>query len=150
MGRYDWLYELKPVPLKEKVIEEVARQLARDLRGWPPPVEEWLSENDRLRFEALYKEPRRPDDSVLRYAFRLVRLELEREYEAIDYEMRNEKWREHGSQESDRECVLLLMRWLTDALLAVKELSGQRLTRGDLVDVTGRIERIVLEHGPRG
>lgn len=147
MGRYDWMYELRPVPLKEKVVEEVARHVARDLRSWPPPVEEWLSEPDRARFAPLYEEPARPGDPLLRYAFRMVRMELEREYEAIDFEMRNESWRRHGPTERDRDSMLLLVRWLTDVLLAVREHSGQRLTRADLVEVVRRIERLVAPTG---
>lgn len=143
MGRYDWLYELKPVPIREKVIEEIARHVAGELRGWPPPVEEWLSEAERARFAPLYEEPSRPGDPLLRYAFRMVRLELEREYEAIDFEMRNERWREHGATERDRDSMHLLVRWLTDVMLAVRERSEQRLSRGDLVEVVERIEREV-------
>ncbi len=149
MGRYDWLYELKPVPLKDKVMDEVARHVARDLRGWPPPVEEWLSEKERARFAPLYDDPVRPDDSLLRYACRIVRLELNREYEAIDYEMRNERWREHGSSERDGESMQLLVRWLVDVLLAVREHSGQRLTRRDLMEIVDRIESMVARNEPR-
>ncbi|MFW6369525.1 MAG: hypothetical protein ACOC0J_02965 [Myxococcota bacterium] len=141
MGRYDWLYELRPVPIKEKVIEEVARHVAGDLESWPPPIEEWLSETDRERFSALYEEPSPPGRGLLRYSFAIVRLELQREFEAIDYEMRNETWREHGSTEKDRLSMLLLVRWLTDVLLAVSERSGQRLTRADLVRIVDEIER---------
>lgn len=141
MGRYDWLYELRPIPLKDKVVEEVARHVARDLAGWPPPVEEWLSEADRARFAPLYEEPVRPPDAALRYAFHLVRLELEHEFEAIDFEMRNARWRAHVKSHRDLEGVHLLVRWLVDVLLAVKERSGQGLLRRDLLAIVDRIER---------
>jgi hypothetical protein len=143
MGRYDWLYELEPVSIKEKVIEEVARHIASDLEDWPPPVEAWLSAADQARFAPLYADPRRPDDALLRYAFRIVRLELAHEYEAIDFEMRNERWRAHGDGPQDHEALQLLVRWLTDVLLAVKERSGQGLSRADLGKIVDHVEAAV-------
>ena len=141
MGRYDWLYELRPVAIKEKLLGALGDHLARDLEAWPPPVEDWLSETDRARFAPLYEAPVQPSPGGFRYACHLVRLELRREYEAIDYEMRNDGWAEWFEDRRDLEKVHLLTRWLLDALLSVKEASGQNLTRGDLETVVDDLER---------
>jgi len=143
MGRHDWLYELRPVPIREKVVEELGRHLAGELATWPPPVEDWLSETERARFAPLYADPKRPASWVYRYAFHLVRLELAREYEAIDWEMRNEAWRAHVGTAGEMEAVHLLVRWLMDVLLAVKERTGQGLSREDLGKVVDEVERRV-------
>ncbi len=141
MGRYDWLYELRPVTIKAKLLQALGDHLAQDLAGWPPPVEDWLSERDRQRFAPLYEAPVRPSPGAVRYACHLVRLELRREYEAIDFEVRNDGWTEWFEDRRELEKVHLLTRWLLDALLAVKEASGQNLTRGDLEAVVDDLER---------
>ncbi len=137
---YEWLYELRPVPIKEKVIEEVARHILRDLERWPPPVEAWQDDASAARFEPLYEDPRRPPPALWRRALQLVRWEMEHEYEAIDDTMRNERWREDGGGEQAHMALLLIWRWLTEVLLAVREHSRQALTRADLIEVIDRIE----------
>lgn len=140
MGRYDWLYDLKPVPVKTRLLEMLAEHIAGELESWPPPVEDWLSEAERRRFEPLYLEPVRPEAGAIRYACHLVRLELRRSYEAIDHEMRNDEWRSWFEGRADLESVHLLVRWLLDVLLAVKEASGQNLSRSDLEGVVDGLE----------
>lgn len=141
MGQYDWMYELRPIAIKEKVIEELAKHLGDALDDWPPKVHDWTQPADEARFAPLYENPVRPPDAVFRYACQLVRWELEREYERIDYVMRNGLWQEHAKNPTEYDAMQLIVRWLLDTLLAVREHSGQNLSRADLVEVSHRIER---------
>ncbi|MDF1562943.1 MAG: hypothetical protein P1V51_07855 [Deltaproteobacteria bacterium] len=144
MGRvikpYEWLYELKPIPIKEKVLEEVVRHILEELKTWPPPVTDWESEAAGQRFAPLYEEPRPPTPALWRRALQLVRWEMEREFEAIDETMRNERWREDDDHAQAHAALLLIWQWLTELLLAVREHSQQSITRSDLVRVVDLLE----------
>jgi hypothetical protein len=39
-SRWDHLFEARPVPVVEHLLEEVARLLVNELAQWPPPVQE--------------------------------------------------------------------------------------------------------------
>lgn len=143
MGRYDWLYELRPQPIKEVLIGQLAKILAEQLAHWPPEIEEWDDAVAQARFAPLYSERHRPRAPLYRHAFHLTKLELQREYEAIDHEMRNETWRAHADHPQSYEALQLLIRWLVDVLLAIKERANQNITRPDLVRVLEAMEPLV-------
>ena len=44
-GRWDYLVDRKPQPLKDYVLDQVADRLARHLEAWPPGIDEWLDES---------------------------------------------------------------------------------------------------------
>ncbi|RMG20634.1 MAG: hypothetical protein D6729_02450 [Deltaproteobacteria bacterium] len=141
MGRYDWLYELKPVPIKARLLEEVERHLARALSDWPPEVVAFRDEGERARYQRIAESPFRPDPPFFSYVFHLVKLELEGQLEAIDHEMRNERWRDHVAPGVGHEALLFAVQWLLHALLDLKEVVQTRLTRADLRVVLDGLER---------
>lgn len=140
---YEWLYELRPIPIKEKVIEQVVEHVVKDLVEWPPPVMDWVDEASAARFAPLYApgaSPPRPTPALWRRGLQLVRWELQREFEAIDETMRNERWREDGAGPLAHTSLLLIWQWLTEVLLAVREHSQQSITRDDLVRIADLLE----------
>ena len=148
MGRWDHLYELKPVPLAEHFVAEAAKLLARDLAGWPPQVEAWASPADEARFGPLLSPGApRPDDRIFAEAFRLARLELMREVEQIDEYMRNERWRQVAAPGRGFDALLFLSRYLTEQMLAIAEATEGRIKRAMLVDLLLRAERALLGGG---
>lgn len=140
MGRYDWLYELKPVPIKEKLLDELARHLAEELAAWPPVVHAFRDASEARRYHDLAKGRFRPDGRFFAYACHLVRLELEGEFDQIAYESRSERWREVVPDSAGYDALRFTVEWLLHALLEVKEVLETRLTRRDLAAVTRRIE----------
>ena len=78
--RWDFLYDRQRQPVREYVVERFAAHLAREIRAWPPPFVDWVSEGLRRRWSAGAEE--RPRDEVVRLALELSRLELAREHEA--------------------------------------------------------------------
>ena len=142
MGRWDHLYELKPVPLSEALVEEAARLLAQDLALWPPAVESWTSEQDAARFGPLLAAGApRPEAGVWAAAFRLARLELMREFEQIDEFMRSEGWRAHFGPGAGLDQMIFLSRYLTEHMLSLAEATEGRIKRAQLVDLLLRAER---------
>lgn len=142
MGRWDHLYELKPVSLGEAFVEEAAKVVAKDLQGWPPPVEGWHSPQDEARFGPLVAPgSARPDAKIFAAAFRIARLELMREFEQIDEFMRNERWREFTAPGAGVDAMLFLSRYLTEQMLAIAEATEGRIKRPMLVDLLLRAER---------
>ena len=141
MGRYDWLYELKPVPIKEKLLDELAAHLAGELRAWPPEVQAFRNENEARRYHRLVMADFRPDAHLLTYACHLVRLELEGRFDQLEAESRSDRWHAVVSGPAGQEALRFTVEWLLHALLEVKEVLETRLKRQDLIEVLGRIER---------
>lgn len=140
-SRWDYLYDLKPVPLASHLLAEVAKLIADKLIDWPPPIEGWASAREQSRFEALVGPGSvRPDDAICREAFRLARWELTNEIEAVDDYMRHERWRAHMPQDS-LDALVFLSRYLTEELLALGEATEGRIRRRQLVECLDEVER---------
>jgi hypothetical protein len=136
--RFDWLYDRQRQPVKQVILARFADEVARELGEWPPPVVEWVSDDLRARYAAGLAE--RPGDAVLRLALELARLDLAREFEAVDRRVREE-----GAgclrRPADAAACHLLVCFLTEKALALKEWAeGARLTRADLVGLVGLVE----------
>jgi hypothetical protein len=144
-SRWDFIYDIKPVPIAAHVIEELSKLLAKDLDRWPPDVHAGATGADEARFRNLF-EPgaKRPDDKVFRAAFKLARWELQREYEIIDDFMRNERWRAYTERGDGYDAMILLSRLLTEQMLAIIEATGGRIKRPQLVDCLQRMEKRLL------
>ncbi|MFP2924978.1 hypothetical protein ACLESO_07120 [Pyxidicoccus sp. 3LG] len=139
-SRWDHLFDLKPVTLLEQLLEEVARLLAKDLRQWPPPVEE-LDLDTGGSFAPLFTEARpRPAPAVYTEALRLTRWELEHEAEAYDEYMRNKRYLERGLGPDDRLALLFLSRWLTEQMAGLGEATEGRVKRKHMRECLDRLE----------
>jgi hypothetical protein len=140
--RYDWLYERQKQPVKQYILERFAAELGDELRAWPPPDLEWESEALRLRYQEGAATP--PRQAVVRFALELARLDLQREFEAIEQRLAGDGG---GALQSDAEraAAHLLVRLLTERCLSLKEYAeGARLTREDLVGALGLVERALF------
>ncbi len=148
-SRWDYLFETKPVPMMDHLLEEVAKLLAKDLRQWPPPVQE-VDLDVGGTFAPLFTEPTpRPAEAVYDEALRLSRWELEREHEAYDDYMRNKRYLERGLAPTDRLALLLLNRWLVDQMLGLGEATEGRVNRRLMLKCLERLEaRRRLIQGP--
>lgn len=141
-SRWDFIYDLKPIELKQHFINEASKLLAKDLERWPLQIEAWESPAAEARFRHLVEpDARRPDDRVYAAAFRLAKWEMEREFEAIDEFMRNERWREYGADEYGRDAMLLITRYLVEQLLAIIEATEGRIKRPMLVELLEKMEK---------
>lgn len=141
-GRWDFLYELEPVPLTEHLVEELAKVLASELSRWPLAVDSFATPADAARFAPLLApDAPRPAAEVYEAAFFLAQLELERELERIDEFMRNERWRAFASPGAAYDAMILLSRYLTEQMLTVLEKTEGRVSRARLVDCLQRAER---------
>jgi hypothetical protein len=136
--RWDFLYDRQRQPVKAYILERFAEELARELRAWPPPFVEWVSEELRARWAAGAAEA--PRDDVLRLALEVARLDLQREFESVERLLARES---HRLQTPAEEAALhLLVRLVTEQCLGLKEhAEAARLTRGDLAGSLELVER---------
>jgi hypothetical protein len=140
-SRWDYIQDLKPVPIAEHLIEELAKVLSNDLMQWPLQVEAWSTPADQQRFSHLVEPGSpRPDDKVFEQAFKLARWELENDFLAIDEYMRNQRWREHVTP-TDYDALIFLSRYMTEQMIGVAEATHNRIKRPQLIDCLNRIER---------
>jgi hypothetical protein len=139
-SRWDFLFETKPVPVLDQLLEEVSKLLAKDLGQWPPPVQE-LDLDIGGTFAPLFLErPPRPSPAVYDEALRLSRWELEREFDAYDDYMRNKRYLERGVAPGDRLVLLFLNRWLVDHMLGLGEATEGRVNRRLMLQCLDRLE----------
>jgi hypothetical protein len=142
-SRWERLFETKPIPILEHFVEEIAKLLTAELRKWPLEIEELDLQSDAGQRYASLFEPGapRPAPAVFNEAFLLVRWELERELDAYDDYMRNERYLERGLAPTDKPALLFISQWLLEQLLGVAEATRGRVKRKHLVDCVERIER---------
>lgn len=137
--RWDFLYDRQRQPVKDYLLRRFAEELARELAAWPPPVVEWVSEELRHRWAAGLAE--RPRDEVIRLALEVARLDLGREFEAIDRLVTSDgprRWRTPAEEAAGH----LLARYVAEKCLGLKEWAeGARLTRDDLIAAVRDAER---------
>jgi hypothetical protein len=139
-SRWDYLFEAKPVPILDHLLEEVAKLVAKDLSAWPPPVQE-LDLDVGGTFSPLFLEaPPRPSPAVYEEALRLSRWELEREFDAYDDYMRNKRYLERGLAPTDRLALLFLNRWLVEQMLGLGEATEGRVKRPMMRQVLDKVE----------
>ena len=148
-SRWDHLFDLKPVPLMEQLLEEVARLLAKDLEQWPPPVQELDLDVGGQFAPLLTGEVPRPGRAVYDEALKLARWELAREFDAYDEYMRNKRYLERGLAPTDRTTLLFLSRWLVEMLLGLGESTQGRVNRSRMQQCLDRLENKLLRiHTP--
>jgi hypothetical protein len=133
MGRWDFLYEQKPRPAVEVLLDEAARVIADDLARWPPPLEA----ADPSLAPLLAGD--RPHPDVFRQAFALARLDLRHEYEELE---RREA--ESRLAPEEIETARFLWRYLAERVFDLNEAVQSRLTRRHLVELLDRVERRLL------
>jgi hypothetical protein len=139
-SRWDHLFEAKPVPILDHLLEEVARLLAKDLSRWPPPVQE-IDLDVGGTFAPLFLEPTpRPSQAVFDEALRLSRWELGREFDAYDDYMRNKRYLERGLAPTDRLPLLFLNRWLVEQMLGLGESTEGRVKRPMMIQILDKVE----------
>jgi len=143
--RFDHLYERQRQPVKAYVLGRFADELAQELRAWPPPFVDWVSDALRARWAAGAETP--PRDDVVRLALELARLDLLRDFEGVERRLAESA---HRLQSAAEEAAThLLVRFLTEKCLGLKEYAdGLHLRREDLVgllhDVEQRLFRVTL------
>src|SRR5215470_12427724 len=144
MGRWDHILDKKPQELKDYVLDHVADQLARDLREFPPPIEEWLDENLKARFARAIARTARPELDTYRVACELAREEMLREYELIDRFCRSPEHRRLLPDELEEQTAHFITRYLVDSALAFQEHTQDKFRRLDLVALMEKIEDRLL------
>lgn len=139
-SRWDYLFEAKPIPMMDHLLEEVAKLLAKDLDRWPPPVQEIDLETGGP-FASYFTEPTpKPSWKVYLEALRLARWDLAREFDAYDDYMRNNRYLERGLAPTDRTPLLFLSRWIVEQMLGLGEATEGRVTRKLMQQCLDRLE----------
>jgi hypothetical protein len=136
--RFDHLYDREKQPVKAYVLARFADELAAELRAWPPPFVDWVTDALRDRWAAGAAAP--PRDDVVRLALELARLDLVRDFEGVERRLAESG---HRLQTPAEEAAAhLLVRFLTEKCLGLKEYAdGLRLRREDLVGLLDDVER---------
>ncbi len=142
-SRWERLLESKPIPVIDHLVGEVAKLFAESLQAWPLDVED----ADPATLSLLQAHPVRPEKAMFVEAFRLARWDLDREFDAFDDYVRNERWLAAGLPNGCKSLLLFLSRYLTEQALGVNEATEGRIDRRRMLSVLERTERLLLR-GP--
>jgi hypothetical protein len=144
VSRWDQILEQKPRELRDYVLDQVADQLASDLRKFPPPIEEWLDEGLKARYAKVMTRLGRPELDTYRVACELAREEMLHEYELIDRFCRSDEYRRLLPSELEEQTAHFLTRYLVDSALAFQEHTQGKFKRRDLITLMEKIEDRLL------
>lgn len=137
-SKWDLVLGARPRPIIEHLVGEVARLFAQDLATWPPEVEAFEGAEGARLVDLLAEHPDRPDPRLYREAFELTRLDLSREFEALDDYWRNQRWLSAGLAAREKGMLQFLSRFMAEQLLALGEATEGRINRSRMLDVLDR------------
>jgi hypothetical protein len=144
MSRWERILEQKPQELKDYVLDQVAEQLAQDLREFPPRIEEWSDEATRARYGAVMARTGRPPLDTLRAGCEMAREEMLREYELIDRFCRSPEYRTLLPDALEEQTAHFVTRYLVDSALGFQEHARGKFRRAELVRLIEKIEDRLL------
>ncbi len=144
MARWDHILDGKPRELKEYVLDQVADELAKDLRSFPPPIDEWLDESLHERYRPVLARVTRPELETLRVSCELARRELLRDYELIDRFCRSPEFPRLAPTDLEQQTVHFITRYLVDSALAFQEFAKGKFRRAELVTLVEKVEERLL------
>jgi hypothetical protein len=144
MSRWERILEQKPQELKDYVLDQVAEQLAQDLREFPPRIEEWSDEATRARYGAVLARTGRPPLDTLRAGCEMAREEMLREYELIDRFCRSPEYRTLLPDALEEQTAHFVTRYLVDSALGFQEHARGKFRRAELVRLIEKIEDRLL------
>jgi len=144
MSRWDRILEQKPQELRDYVLDQVADQLAADVRDFPPPIEEWLDPSLEARYAKVVARLGRPQLDTYRVACELAREEMLPEYELIDRFCRSDEYRRLLPDDLEEQTAHFLTRYLVDSALSFQEHTQGKFKRRDLVTLMEKIEDRLL------
>ncbi|MEW6431404.1 MAG: hypothetical protein AB1730_07820 [Myxococcota bacterium] len=137
-SKWDLVLGTRPRPILEHLVDEVARLFAKDLATWPPEVDAFEGAEGAKLVDLLAEHPDRPEPRLYREAFELTRLDLSREFEALDDYWRNQRWLSAGLAAREKGMLQFLSRFMAEQLLALGEATEGRINRSRMLDVLER------------
>lgn len=143
-SRWDHILDQKPQELRDYVLDQVADQLARDVRDFPPPIEEWLDDALRARYARVLSRLGKPELETMRVACELARQEMLREYELIDRFCRSPEYKRLLPNELEEQTAHFITRYLVDSALTFQEHTQGKFRRAELVALMEKIEERLL------
>ncbi len=141
MGRWDYLYDVKSRPIGDYLLDELAKQLERDVRGFPPSVDFEENAAAAARYGPLLASGKKPSDIAVQTAIWLARSDLLRELEAVDQFMRGGGLDERLGSVEDRELCRFLWQFFVEECLAFSEACNGRFKHADLAEALARLEK---------
>jgi len=139
--RWELLLDQKPRPIREHLLDEVAKLMADELEQWPLPLGQ-IDPAPMKAFASLMEpDVPRPPRAAYEEAFRLTRWELARELEACDEYFRNRRWEDRGLPREARTALLFLSRWMVEQMLSLGEATGGKINRSSMRQCLDRIDR---------
>lgn len=142
--RYEPLLEAKPTPVREVLVDLIAKELCEMCEHFPPPehLVAWEDAHLQRRLAGrLHDLPKMAPDMV-DLVGRLIALDLNHDADAIDHIFRNAGYAEACPTALHLDAVRLCWRTGLEALYETKDQLPHLLKRADLVRIAERFPHI--------
>lgn len=142
--RYEPLLEAKAQPVREVLIDLLAKELYEFVDAFPPEegAFAWQDEALRKKFAGRLDALPKVDEQMAELLSRLWQMDLLHEVDAIDHLFRNELYKEACPTEAHVGALHLLWRAGVEYLLSRKEEAGTHLKRRDLVEAAAKFYEV--------
>ena len=129
--RWDWLEGVRAKAAGDALADEVGKQLASEILACPPRVR-FSDEIQQAQFAELFAVGApSPSKDAIALSFRLARLEIEREFDAVAFEIRNHAFEQVGNS-YDALAARFLHRWLSEWLFELNDHLVTKLSRAQM------------------
>ena len=133
--RWDWLEGVRAKAAGDALADEVGKQLAQEIRTWPPSVR-WADAHQHAQFADLFADGApEPSAAAVALGIELAQLEINREFEAAAFKIRNHGFDSVGNS-YDALAARFLHHWLCEWLF---ELNDRLMTRLSRVQMTAAL-----------
>ncbi|MFZ9887738.1 MAG: hypothetical protein ACO3JL_09570 [Myxococcota bacterium] len=138
---YEPILEAKAVPAREVLLDLLADELAELCATFPPEESavDWQDEGLRRRYAGRLAELPRPDQDMVAELARVLELDLEREFEALDHYFRNGSFGDRCPTPLHIDALQLLWRAGAELLLCRQEEGQGHIKRKELVEAARRL-----------
>jgi hypothetical protein len=141
-NRWEWLEGLKPESAISVAVKYMARLIAEELAGWPPAVEITAEQVESRYADLLAPGAPRPSLTAYREAIKRARMELSRDFEAIDHYERNHLLAKACPATRDQLGSEFIQHYILESFFTLMEKTEYRVKRGDVLKGVDQLESL--------
>lgn len=133
MSKYDWIEDLRPETPIVVAVREMGKVVVDALASWPPEVA-WTDASFKRRYGSLFDNGApRPAWAAFDEAVKRLKMEFDRDYEALDFYARNHHLQQACPLASDQLASDFVFFYVSEAYLVLIERTHQQVRRADVL-----------------
>ncbi len=132
-NRWEWLEKLSPEPAILVAVKYMAKLVADELTSWPPEVSAAEGQASSRFAELLEPGAVRPSLAAYEEALKRARMELTRDFDAIDFYERNHHLAKACPSPRDQLASEFIQHYILESFFVLMERTDHRVKRKDVI-----------------